>query len=165
MGGRVSDSPTTESSFRPTCLAKRIAIYPRVDFDYHFGIILQQRNPLFPGAAALVPTLGALLLILGNGRLSGWLLGNPVMVFVGLVSYSWYLWHWPLLSFARLSASQPLPLSATLTIVSLALVIAYLSYRYIETPFRQGWRLQESSIIRGYLSLIAILMLPTSVFI
>ncbi|HGM4923238.1 TPA: acyltransferase family protein [Serratia marcescens] len=118
----------------------------------------------FPGAAALVPTLGALLLILGNGRLSGWLLGNPVMVFVGLVSYSWYLWHWPLLSFARLSASQPLPLSATLTIVSLALVIAYLSYRYIETPFRQGWRLQESSIIRGYLSLIAILMLPTSVF-
>ncbi|MCP1106402.1 acyltransferase [Serratia nevei] len=118
----------------------------------------------FPGAAALLPTLGTLLLILGNGRLSGWLLGNPLMVFIGLVSYSWYLWHWPLLSFARLAANQPLSLGATLAISTVALAIAYISYRFIETPFRQGWRYQENKVIGGYLSLIAILMLPTSIF-
>lgn len=118
----------------------------------------------FPGTAALLPALGAILLILGNGRLSNWVLGNPLMVFIGLVSYSWYLWHWPLLSFARLSANAPLSLGATLTIAIIALAIAYLSYRFIETPFRQGRRYPDNKVIHGYLTFIVILMLPTSIF-
>ncbi|NLU16206.1 MAG: acyltransferase family protein [Serratia liquefaciens] len=118
----------------------------------------------FPGYAALLPTLGAVLIILGNGRLSAWLLGNRLMTFIGLVSYSWYLWHWPLLSFARLSINDKLPISVGLMISTVALFIAYLSYRFVETPFRKGFKYPDSRIIFGYLALVFILMLPTSAF-
>jgi peptidoglycan/LPS O-acetylase OafA/YrhL len=118
----------------------------------------------FPGYAALLPTLGAVLIILGNGRLSAWMLGNRFMTFIGLVSYSWYLWHWPLLSFARLSLNERLPVSTGLMISTMALFIAYLSYRFIETPFRKGFKYHESRIIFGYIALVFILMLPTSAF-
>lgn len=118
----------------------------------------------FPGYSALLPTLGAVFIILGNGRISNALLGNRLMTFIGLVSYSWYLWHWPLLSFARLSVNGTLPLGAALMISTAALFLAYLSYRFVESPFRKGFKYPEGRVIFGYLALAFILMLPTSIF-
>ncbi|RUQ46737.1 acyltransferase, partial [Corynebacterium pseudodiphtheriticum] len=58
----------------------------------------------FPGAAALLPVLGVVGLIWANGQqvtLVGQLLGSRVMVGIGLISYSWYLWHWPVLVYGK----------------------------------------------------------------
>ncbi|WP_260597126.1 acyltransferase family protein [Sphingomonas endolithica] len=88
----------------------------------------------FPGLAALPPVLGAALLIWGRG----WGLSSRWMVRIGLLSYSLYLWHLPVIDFARYLTDAPLsPLGGLMaSVVSLAL--AALTYRYVETPFRVG---------------------------
>lgn len=93
----------------------------------------------FPGLAALPPCLGALLILHAGqgaetrvGRMLSW---RP-MLFVGLVSYSFYLWHWPLLVLPRVALNRPLtPIEAALA-VAVALGLAALSLRYVEKPFR-----------------------------
>ena len=96
----------------------------------------------FPGLAALVPVAGASLIILTSsvrqdthGLVRGLLRSRPLGLF-GRVSYSWYLWHWPLLAIARaVSLGNRNPLRDTL-LAGIAFVIAYLSTRYIESPIR-----------------------------
>jgi len=94
----------------------------------------------FPGAAALLPVLGVVGLIWANGQQSTWvgrLLSSRVMVGVGLISYSWYLWHWPVFvyaSYAAVDGLSPLELGG---LMLLSLVLGYLSWRFVETPFRE----------------------------
>ena len=93
----------------------------------------------FPGAAALLPCLGTAAIIwagTGGHHAAGDLLACRPLVLVGLVSYSLYLWHWPLLAFAGyVSLGEP---SAWLTALALlaATIAAVLSWRYVERPFR-----------------------------
>jgi peptidoglycan/LPS O-acetylase OafA/YrhL len=102
----------------------------------------------FPGMAALPPCLGATLLILGGQdgpSLVGSVLSWRPVVFVGLISYSLYLWHWPLLTFfnASLVEHGHLPIgvgqkTAKMTLLAVSLLLATLSWRFVETPFRKG---------------------------
>ncbi|WP_332855180.1 acyltransferase family protein [Duganella sp. S19_KUP01_CR8] len=92
----------------------------------------------FPGWWALLPTTGAVLLISAGPQ--AWcnrvLLGNPVAVWFGLISYPLYLWHWPLLAFARIIESG-LPSSKIRgAAVLAAIVLAWLTYRLLERPLR-----------------------------
>lgn len=93
----------------------------------------------FPGLAALPPCLGALLILhAGQGveTQAGRMLSWRPMLFVGLVSYSFYLWHWPLLVLPRIALNRPLtPVEAVLA-VAVALGLAALSLRHVERPFR-----------------------------
>ncbi|MEO6739108.1 MAG: acyltransferase family protein [Chthoniobacteraceae bacterium] len=94
----------------------------------------------FPGLAALPPCLGTCLVIWANQpsrTFSGAALASRPVVFVGLISYSLYLWHWPLLAFSRAAFSEPLSLNYRLVMVGLSFVLAVLSWRWVETPFRQ----------------------------
>ncbi len=96
----------------------------------------------FPGLAALPPVLGTTLLIgLGcNQQRLPWinrLLANRLCVWVGLISYSLYLWHWPLLALARYFSYNPLWFPYRVVIVILSLSLAYLTWRWIEQPFRK----------------------------
>lgn len=99
----------------------------------------------FPGLAALPPCLGAALIIAAGetgpsvvGRILSW---RPV-VFVGLISYSLYLWHWPIIVFQHTNSilvqahagSRRVPL----IVFVLSLIVATLSWRFVETPFRKG---------------------------
>jgi peptidoglycan/LPS O-acetylase OafA/YrhL len=102
----------------------------------------------FPGPAALPPCLGAALIIAAGetgpsavGRLLAW---RPV-AFIGLISYSLYLWHWPLIVFqeaGRMVVPGPAPsklVKAALVLASVA--VATLSWKFVEQPFRKGrWR-------------------------
>ncbi len=97
-----------------------------------------QRTP-FPGLAALVPVLGTLAIIWANGcqpTLVGRLLGSRVLVGIGLISYSWYLWHWPVHVFAQYAAVDGLGGWQTAALLMLSLLLAYASWRWVEQPFR-----------------------------
>ena len=95
----------------------------------------------FPGLNAVYPSLGSVLVMLAGAlgsRLIIGLLGSAPMVFVGLISYSLYLWHWPVLAFLRYFYTDLSPLQIVVGVpVIFALAIA--SYRFVELPAR-GWR-------------------------
>ncbi|HET7586616.1 MAG TPA: acyltransferase family protein [Gammaproteobacteria bacterium] len=92
----------------------------------------------YPGLIAIAPTGGAALLILAGTvrttRVSRFLALRP-LVRVGLISYSAYLWHWPLLAFYRYGYGQPKPATG-LAIIAIALALSELTYRLIEQPAR-----------------------------
>jgi peptidoglycan/LPS O-acetylase OafA/YrhL len=98
----------------------------------------------FPGVAALVPCLGAAFIIAAGQTgesFVGRLLALKPVVFIGLISYSLYLWHWPLILLQHLSMSQPRDASNHMIkgiILISAFVVATLSWRLVETPFRKG---------------------------
>lgn len=96
----------------------------------------------FPGLAALPPVLGAVVLIhIGahdQSSAANRLLALGPMVAIGLISYSLYLWHWPILAFMRLAHDNTsLPLWLALWAIALSFVLAWLSWRFVEKPFRE----------------------------
>lgn len=102
--------------------------------------MLLANNSDFPGWLAMIPVAAGCLMIGARGRLNQLLLENRVMRFIGTVSYSWYLWHWPLLSLARICSDHPLTVWQGLAISALALLIAWISWRFVEQPFRHPQR-------------------------
>lgn len=121
-------------------------------------------DTVFPGYLASFPVIGAALIILSEGRVSNIFLSNRPMVFIGLISYSWYLWHWPLLSFSRIAYNEQLPGYKGIIISCASLIIAYLSYRFVELPFRKRELFSNQKIICGYLFIICIMIFPMSMF-
>jgi peptidoglycan/LPS O-acetylase OafA/YrhL len=116
----------------------------------------------FPGSLALLPVLGTALVVVGGhlcpGNVVQRLLETKPLVLIGLLSYSWYLWHWPLLALVRaylLEANLP----RDLAIAVLSLALAYASYRFIENPIRFGrpgpFRRDETTIAAGLACSIA----------
>jgi peptidoglycan/LPS O-acetylase OafA/YrhL len=107
-------------------------------------------NDLFPGWWALLPTVGAFLLIAAGERtwINRRILGSRPLVFVGLISYPLYLWHWPLLSFQRIMSQGVISTDAILYTLALAFVLAWLTYRFIERPIRSSrLRLKPSLLL------------------
>jgi peptidoglycan/LPS O-acetylase OafA/YrhL len=92
----------------------------------------------FPGWWALMPTLSGFLII--SAGPTSWLnrviLSNRALVWLGLISYPLYLWHWPLLSFARIVSGAAPSLEWRAAAVMLAVILSWLTYRFIERPFR-----------------------------
>ena len=129
----------------PTAWAAPLAMLGFVLLIAGWTLIHPQR--VFPGAWALLPVVGAVALI-AAGRHPGWhqrILQHPWLVWVGLISYPLYLWHWPLLSFARiLDGHTPSP-EKRLALVAASVVLAALTHRFIERPIRFGppsrWRM------------------------
>lgn len=105
-----------------------------------FGI---KKYYAFPGGWALFPIMGAVLLI--SAGPTAWvnrrILENRLLVWVGLISYPLYLWHWPLLSFLRVLHDQPANdahLRHRWIAVGLAVLLAWVTYRFIERPIRSS---------------------------
>lgn len=97
------------------------------------------RQTPFPGWAAVPPVLGsALLLATPQSVFNRRLLALPPMRAVGLVSYSLYLWHWPLISMARLVVGQEPSLRVRMILLALSGVLAAATYRFVEVPFRRA---------------------------
>ena len=102
----------------------------------------------YPGFAALLPTVGAVLVI-GGGCATpsdgcGRLLVLPPMQAMGRMSYSWYLWHWPVSIFAPLLLGHPLGLAARLTAALLSAGLAWLTLRFVENPLRFSPNIRDS---------------------
>ncbi len=92
----------------------------------------------FPGWYALLPVVGSGLIILfgGNSKLSGSLLANPILVFIGLISYPLYLWHWPLLSFSHINQGYLITTNFKLGLVIASFFFAVVTYYFVEVPIR-----------------------------
>lgn len=101
-------------------------------------LLLTSTTP-FPGAAALAPTIGTALLLYAGMHAptrTGRMLSHPVAVFFGLISYSLYLWHWPLLVFGRLALGHDLTRLEKCGAVLATIAIATLSWHFVERPWR-----------------------------
>ena len=91
-------------------------------------------------AILLLPVAGAVMIIMGGANfVSRPALSNPGVVFLGKISYSLYLYHWPVIIFARYIFGADLSPVIMVCVVLVSLALAYLSYRFIETPFRKTW--------------------------
>jgi len=99
----------------------------------------------FPGLAALPPTLGAAMII-AVGRvnahtITGRVLSVQPITFIGLISYSLYLWHWPITVFQRnygMLLDSGSDRNRKIAIIVVSLIVAAISWRFIEQPFREG---------------------------
>ena len=98
------------------------------------GLFMTRSTKAFPGWWALLPVLGAASCIAAGpgGVLNRYLLSNRVMVWIGLISYPLYLWHWPLLSYARIVTGGEPPLQLRIVLVAASVVLAWATYRFLE---------------------------------
>lgn len=112
---------------------------------------------IFPGGWALLPTGGAYLLIAAGPKavVNRRILAARPLVWIGLISYPFYLWHWPLLSFARIMENKTPTPGLRGGAVLLALLFAWLTYRFVERPIR--FRKRSPGKIGGLL--LALLLL------
>jgi peptidoglycan/LPS O-acetylase OafA/YrhL len=112
----------------------------------------------FPAWGALAPCVGtALLIVAQRSWLSTRLLSSSALVGLGLISYSLYLWHWPLLSFARILWGPVLPGVTVATILAIAATLACVTYRLIEEPARRT-RVPAAISAQRYVALSAALL-------
>jgi peptidoglycan/LPS O-acetylase OafA/YrhL len=124
------------------------------------SVALLHESMPFPGLLALPACLGAALLILvgmdGKPLVTRMLSLGP-LVAVGLISYSLYLWHWPLLAFARYHYDRPLQWTEAACLIGASLLFSLLTYRYVEMPARHlRVNLAARVVGAGALSLAAI---------
>ena len=104
------------------------------------GLALLHADRAFPGWWALLPVLGAALLI--SAGPTAWvnrrILAHPGLVFVGLISYPLYLWHWPLLAYARIVQGGEPPVAVRAGLLLASVLLAWLTYELVEKKIRHA---------------------------
>ena len=126
-------------------------------------------NSAFPGVAAVPPVLGTVLLIwsgmsddeeikfCGINRL----LASKGLVGIGLLSYSFYLWHWPFFAFHRYLFSHSPGVPIAISYILIALILSALSLRYVEKPFRKGKLVTSRKHVFLFTGIVSALVLIT----
>ena len=117
-------------------------------FFIFFSIFFYDGNTPFPSVYTLIPVIGTLLIIFyaKNETLVGKILSNKYIVFIGLISYSTYLWHQPIFAFTRLRLIEYSDFTLKIFLILLSFVIGFLSWRFIERPFRNKSYLSRNKI-------------------
>jgi peptidoglycan/LPS O-acetylase OafA/YrhL len=116
----------------------------------------------FPSLYTLIPITGTMLIILFTSHTTwvGKLLSTPILVGIGLISYSAYLWHQPLFVFARLQHFQEPPAWQFFALILLTLLLAFLSWRFIEQPFRNRQNFTQRQVfLMGALMSIGMILI------
>lgn len=134
IGGLIWYFPKQLSQKRLLELASLVGI----GLIFYSSIFFHEDTP-FPGLNALFPCVGATLIILSNGSyltFVGKLLSTRLFVFIGLISYSLYLWHWPILVCLSNCPIENHILGTSIALI-LSFVMAVLSWRFIESPARK----------------------------
>ena len=111
------------------------------------GACMFDQDMLYPGAWALVPVLGTCFIIFAGDQ--SWvntsILSNRLLVWIGLISFPLYLWHWPLLSFARIIEGSRPDWQIRTVLVAISFVLAVLTYYVIERPIRFGRNMRSKT--------------------
>lgn len=142
MGSLVAFLPTSPGLLKYRILRELFALMGLALI--FIPIFVYTAETPFPGLAALSPCLGTALIIWANGRvdnkmptLVGLVLSARPVVFIGLISYSLYLWHWPFFAFSKYLIFEPLSRQERALLLGLGFFFAILSWKYVETPFRE----------------------------
>ncbi len=115
------------------------------------AIFMIKPDDRFPGYIAILPVLGTVFL-LGTGRgdtLVTRLLSSRIMVFFGLISYSLYLWHWPVFTLSTYLRGEYANIFESIAWMGLSVVLGTLSWALVEAPVRRAQRLPGWSILGG----------------
>ena len=125
-----------------------------------FSIFYYDEATPFPSVYALVPVLGVVLLVLyaDKDSFAAKLLSTKVLVGIGLISYSAYLWHQPLFAFVRISSLKHPSIFIMFTLSIASFLLAYFSYKYIETPFRNTKLVTKQTLFYSSLCGIALFL-------
>jgi len=130
-----------------------------------FSVLFYNEKTIFPGYNAIAPVLGTGLIIHSGGSDSSGFVNKAIswrpLVLIGLISYSLYLWHWPLVAFSRYLVFRPLTGYEGIGIILSSFMIAYLSWKYIESPFRVKGKLFHTQ--RGVFAAALIFIMAFSV--
>lgn len=103
-----------------------------------YSFVRINKKLLFPGIWALFPVMGALMVISAGPMawLNQKILSNRILVWIGLISFPLYLWHWPIYSFAYILEDGHLSIVAKIILIIISLIFSWLTYKFIETPIR-----------------------------
>jgi peptidoglycan/LPS O-acetylase OafA/YrhL len=114
-----------------------------------FSIFAYDKNTPFPSIYALVPVVGVVLLVLFAEKetLTAKILSTKYFIGIGLISYSAYLWHQPLFAYARVYLRTEIKAHEFIPLIGLTLLLAFLSWKFIEKPFRDKSRITRRSIL------------------
>lgn len=130
------------------------------------GLVTFKEGENFPGWQALLPTIGAVLIIFAGEKawLNRFVLSNKIVVFIGLISYPLYLWHWIFICIFRNNLAGELP-SGSLMVITIALsfIMAYLTYNFIERPMRSKKATWQLVTVLALLLLVLTLGLKTAI--
>ncbi len=115
-----------------------------------YAIFFFDRQTPFPSFYTLIPVIGSCLIIVfvNSQALVGRLLSNKIFVGIGLISYSLYLWHQTLFAFLRLKTIGEPEVSLFVLAMALTFILAYLSWKYVETPFRKKHIITSDKIFK-----------------
>lgn len=130
-----------------------------------YSVFFFNKQTPFQHIYSLVPVFGTFLIIVYSDQATiiGQLLSNRLFVGIGLISYSLYLWHQPLFAFMRLKTIGEPGANMFLKAIVLTFIISYVSYRYIERPFRNNKSISQKSIFRfSIASVLCFVMLGVS---
>lgn len=128
-----------------------------------FAVFAFDRTTPVPSLFALLPVGGVVLLVLYGDRetLAARILSTPLLVGIGLISYSAYLWHQPILAFARIRSAAELTILQTSILIAISMVLSVISWRYVEQPFRHS-RVWPASPLRVFkLSAVGLVLFAT----
>lgn len=127
------------------------------------GFFVINGESRFPGFLALLPVMGSALVILsGNdGLWNRSLLSNRVVVWFGLISYSLYLWHWPVFTYWGLITTERPDAVTYLALIVLSIFLAWITYRLIENPVRRTRGIKPAYFLVLALSVLGLVGLNT----
>jgi len=133
-----------------------------------FSIFQYSETTKFPGVSALAPVFGAAFIV-SSGKaeksLSKSLLSMPLLVFIGKISYSLYLWHWPIIIFARYYMIRQMTSTELTSVLIIILLISTLSWRFVETPFRSKLFMKTHQIYAfAFSSMILMLLIGGTIY-
>ncbi len=148
-----------------TKYAEIISFLGFVGLLYSFFMISEKS---FPGLIALIPVLSTTLIIWANTRQSTFVknfLSFPIFIWVGLISYSLYLWHWPIIVLAKQywMSEQPPYFKHFVLLLTLALSLA--TYRFVETPFRNKNFIPRKLHVFGFATTVTLILLISGLYI
>jgi len=160
-GSFLSYNQVKENNFLKNIKLRYINIFSILGLSLIiYALFVFNKNTNFPGIKALIPVFGACLIIFSNNNsfINKKILSSKILVYIGLISYPIYLWHWPLLFFYNLGLKFNEPENSHLIekfiLILLTIFLSFLTYKLIEIPIRFKMKSNKTPIILILLMLV-----------